>query len=522
MMLNSFLPKIEQRYVFVGSAVGAVLPATFYSIAIYTGYSGSFAKWALQNPSQFTLAAMPVWMGLVALQFARNRRRQLHAEAERQEQERRLLHDALHDHLTGLKNRAAFHSAVRLIAAEGVAYALLLLDLDKFKLVNDTKGHQAGDQLLVEIAARLATLEKSGRNTSVFRLGGDEFAVLVHEPDGHSSLAKLGEEIAERVCEPVRLGDGTVSVGVSTGIAQSKGPGDTIEDVMQRADLALYSAKDRPDVPYMFYDKVLAEASLSRLEMERDLVQAIDEGQFVLEFQPILSSADSKIVAMEALLCWLHPQKGLLTAERFLPAAERCGLTRRIDAWMLNAACMEAATWPGPTAVSVAISKAEFEDDNFPTRLVRYLDRSGLPPQRLTIELSESVVALGMERVRARLAQLHALGVRVTLHDFGLALHALNQVIKMDVDGLKLERSLTQSVLTNAEGAGLMDAMMQFGAALKVANANGPDRTENAIDFVRHRGASQVQGYLSSSPIPASAVADFIIAHATEDVARRA
>lgn len=510
MMLNSFLPKIEQRYVFVGSAVGAVLPATFYSIARYAGDNSSFLSWALDNPSQFTLAAMPAWMGLVALQFARNRRRQLRAEGARRRQERRLLHDALHDHLTGLKNRAAFHSAARRLCSDSRGYALLLLDLDKFKLVNDTKGHQAGDQLLVEIAARLASLERSGSNVSVYRLGGDEFAVLARAPADRERLAELGTQIADLICEPVRIDESMVSVGVSTGIAEATRLGEPMEDVMQRADLALYSAKDRPGSTFMFYDRVLAEASLSRLEMERDLINAISGGEFVLEFQPILSSAEGHVVAMEAVLRWLHPQKGLMASDRFLPAAERCGLMRKIDAWVLNAACMEAAGWPDPVAVSVAISKSEFEDDGFPAHLVRCLDKSGLPPQRLTVELSESVVSLGMERVRERLAQLHALGVRVTLHDFGLALHAMHQVIKMDVDGLKLERSLTRSVLSGADGAGLMDAMMQFGAAIKVANANGPEGNDNAIEFVRHRGASQVQGYLSSTPIAASAVADFI------------
>ena len=521
MMLNSFLPKIEQRYVFVGSAVGAVLPASFFFIARYTGYDGSFLSWASANPSQFTLAAMPAWMGLVALQFARNRRRQHEAEEARRRQEQRLLHDALHDHLTGLKNRAAFHSTARRIATEGDTYALMLLDLDKFKLVNDTKGHQAGDQLLIEIATRLRSFEAAHEDLTVFRLGGDEFAIFVTAAS-RDQLSGFGEAIANLICEPVSLAEGTVEVGVSIGISEASRAAEPIEDVMQRADLALYSAKDRPGSACMFYDRVLAEASLSRLEMERDLVGAISKGEFMLEFQPILASGDGRVVAMEALLRWLHPQKGLMAAERFLPAAERCGMMRKIDAWVLNAACMDAASWPDQVAVSVAVSRAEFEDDNFPAYLVRCLDRSGLPPQRLTVELSENVIALGMERVRERLAQLHALGVRVTLHDFGVSLHALNQVIKMDVDGLKLERSLTQSVLTGADGAGLMDAMMEFGAALKVANAHSPQEKGNTIDFVRHRGASQVQGYLSSTPIPASGVAEFIAARRAEDAPRRA
>lgn len=511
MMLKSFLPKIEQRYVFVGSAVGAVLPAAFFTVSKFTGYAGSFTDWALENPSQFTLAAMPVWMGLVALQFARNRKRQLEAEAIRRQQEMQLLHDALHDHLTGLKNRAAFHATARKTISDDVRYALLLLDLDKFKMVNDTKGHQAGDQLLIEVAARLRQIEANWQGLTAFRLGGDEFVLLLGENSTQDRLEALATAIEEAICEPVPISGDIVNVGVSIGIAEAQQSGEALDAVMQRADLALYNAKDSAGSGHMFYDKVLADASLSRLEMERDLVAAVASGEFVLEFQPLLCAHNKEVVAMQALLRWLHPQKGLLGAERFVPAAERCGLMRKIDGWLINAACMEAAQWPVEIGISVDISRAQFEDESFPSYLVRCLDRSGLAPHRLTIDLSESVVALGEDLVRARLEQLRILGVRVALHDFGLSLHALNQVIEMDVDGLKLERNLTESVLSGQRGTGLMDAIAQFGAAIKVANSNETDALDQgSVEFVRVRGASEVQRYLSSKPIPASSVARFL------------
>lgn len=523
MMLNAFLPKIEQRYVFVGSAAGAALPALFFTFARLSGHSGSFADWIFANPSQFTLASMPVWMGLVALQFARNRRRDMEAAQRRAQQEQQLLHDALHDHLTGMKNRAAFHGAARRIVAEEDAYALLLLDLDKFKMVNDTRGHQAGDQLLVAVAARLETLETDIPNVSTYRLGGDEFAILVRPPFNAETLSEIGLKIERLIDCPFEIADGSVGVGVSIGIAEADRPAEPVDQVMQRADLALYSAKDRVGSTHMFYDRVLAEASVSRLQMERDLANALVCDEFALEFQPVLSSDKREVVAMEALVRWVHPQKGSIPSDRFLPAAERSGLMRKIDAWLLSTACLEAAKWPHWVSVSVSISKAEFDDENFAAHVVRCLDRSGLPAQRLTIQLSESVVTLGVERVRERLTQLQALGVRVTLHDFGLSLHALHEVIAPHIDGLKLERSLTQSVLQGTGGAEVIETMMQFGAALKVANTHQASQgADHPIEFIRHRGTSQVQGYLPSTPIGAASVAEFLERQIGGESARRA
>lgn len=512
MMLKAFLPKIEQRYVFVGSAVGAFLPLLFYTISRLSGFRGSFVSWALDNPSQFTLAAMPVWMGLVSLQFARSRRRRLKIEASRRLQERRLLHAALHDELTGIANRAAFHAAAREAAASGTNYALLLLDLDRFKLVNDTKGHHAGDLLLKEFAKRLCACEQSRNGVSVFRLGGDEFAVLVENDFQQAELERLADMIKLAVALPFDLGDSRASVGVSIGISISGFVGEPADAVLQRADLALYSAKDIPGPAHAFYNEALAAASLARLDMERDLIRAIAEGEFCLEFQPIISAESLEVTAMEAMVRWLHPQKGLLSAERFMPAAERSGHISQLERWVLRAACNDAARWPAEVGVTVNISRALFEDDGFPASVVGCLDYSGLLPSRLTIEISESVLTLDEALVRGRLAQLRALGVKVGVQDFGLGLTSLNRLVGVELDRLKLERSFTESLLHDVRGEGLMDALMKLGAAMRIATSVDGIEDERQIEFVRHRGASEVQGHYLSGPMPADEVAEFLSA----------
>ena len=512
MMLKAFLPKIEQRYVFVGSAVGAVLPLLFFAISRMSGFPGGFFAWALDNPSQFTLAAMPVWMGLVSLQFARSKRRRLKVEAARRLQERRLLHAALHDELTGIANRAAFQAAAREATASGLHFALLLLDLDRFKLVNDTKGHHAGDLLLKEFAKRLSACEHSRAGIGVFRLGGDEFAVLVEEDVAEAELERLAETIKLAVALPFDLGDSRASVGVSVGIAVSAHPGEPVEAILQRADLALYSAKDISGPAHAFYNEALAAASLARLDIDRDLVRAIAVGEFCLEFQPIISAETRDVTAMEAMVRWLHPQKGLLASERFMPAAERSGHISQLERWVLRSACVEAVRWPSEVGVTVNISRALFEDDGFPASIVGCLDYSGLMPSRLTIEISESVLTLDETLVRGRLAQLRALGVKVGVQDFGLGLTSLNRLVGVELDRLKLERSFTESLLRDVRGEGLMDALMKLGAAMRIATSVEGIEDERQIEFVRHRGASEVQGHYLSGPLAADDVVDFLSA----------
>lgn len=508
MMLRSFLPKIEQRYVVVGSAAGAILPLCFYGFSIWAKGGVSFAEWAFQNPSQFTLAAMPVWSGLVALQFARARRLRMKEAATRRLKERHLLHAASHDHLTGLANRGALQRKSPLMLSSKTPFAVLLLDLDRFKLVNDTMGHKAGDMLLQSFAWRLRSLE--GNGVSVFRLGGDEFVLFCENFTDEASLAALAGRVEALVREPFVLPTGSATVGVSIGIASSPSGDESVDLLMQHADLALYSAKDTAGSAHAFYDRALAEASLSRMEIERDLARAIEDDALTLEFQPILSAENGEVRAMEALVRWHHPEKGAIMPERFLPVAKRCGLMPKLDTWALRNACAEAVKWPSNVGVSVNVSREQFEEETFVARVVGCLDCSGLLPSRLTIEISEEIIALDEACVRGKLEQLRALGVRVALDDFGVGLSSLNRLGDLHLDQLKLERSFAAGILSGAKGAGLMEVMLQFGSALKVATAIEGIEDERQMDFVRKRGASEVQGFLFSKPVPAAEVAQYL------------
>lgn len=508
MMLRSFLPRLEQRYVFVGSAVGVLLPVSFYSLAAWNGSAGSFVSWALANPSQATLTAMPFWMGLVALQFGRSKRLRLKEAASRRLRERRLFHSATHDVLTGLGNRAALQRAGKAAQLSGGRWGVLLIDMDKFKFINDTLGHHAGDELLKTFAARLKTLESAA--ICAFRLGGDEFVILHRDLDGGQGLTSIAEKIEAFLAEPFILAGGAVDVGASIGMAEADRQDDTLETVMQRADLALYSAKDEPGTAHALYDETLAHASLARIEMERDLVHAVDRNEFTLEFQPIFGAAKGEVRALEALVRWQHPEKGVISPDRFIPAAERCGKMVKLDNWVLNAACEQAVQWPAPTGVSVNVSRSMFEHDSFLNLVVRCLDTTGLAPSRLTIEISETVITLDPALVRSRLEHLRILGVRVALDDFGLALSSLSSLQGIEVDQLKLDRSFAAGILSGAKGAGLMDVMMQFGSALKVTTAIEGIDDERQMEFVRQRGAAEVQGVLFSQPVPAGEVGEYL------------
>ena len=508
MMLRSFLPRIEQRYVFVGSAVGVLLPISFYALAVWSSDAGSFLSWALENPSQSTLAAMPIWMGLVALQFGRAKRLRLKETAARRFRERRLFHAATHDVLTGLGNRAALQRVGKSLQAAGGKWGVLLIDMDKFKFINDTLGHQAGDELLKTFAARLKVLESA--SLCAFRLGGDEFVILHRDLGGAQSLTSIADQIEAFLAEPFVLAGGRVDVGASIGMAEADHAGDTLDTVMQRADLALYSAKDEPGTAHAFYDETLAHASRARIEMERDLVHAVDRNEFTLEFQPIFGAENGEVRALEALVCWQHPEKGVISPDRFIPAAERCGKLVKLDNWVLNAACAEAVQWPVPTGVSVNVSRSMFEHENFINMVVRCLDTTGLAPIRLTIEISETVITLNPELVRSRLEHLRILGVRVALDDFGLALSSLSSLQGIVVDQLKLDRSFAAGILSSPKGAGLMDVMMQFGSALKMTTAIEGIYDERQMEFVRQRGAAEVQGVLFSKPVPAGDVHEYL------------
>ncbi|MCO6185625.1 bifunctional diguanylate cyclase/phosphodiesterase [Rhizobium sp. L1K21] len=508
MMLSVFLSDIKRRYAIAGSAAGALLPLSFYSLDLAKGGNLDFLSWALSSPSQFTLAAMPVWSGLVALQFGRGRTLRMAAEKARREEEKRLRYAATHDALTGLGNRAALEDDGKRLLKGGASPALLLLDLDRFKLVNDTLGHDVGDALLVEIASQFLRLKTRG--VRVYRLGGDEFVFLISRVSGNDDVEDLCSQIKAMFAAPFILEAGPVRSGVSIGVSYAT-PQTSFSTVLKSADLALYKAKEIAGSAHVFYEPEMAEEALKRARLERELVQAIETNQIYLEFQPIVGVETRAVRSFEALARWRHPTDGCLMPKDFIEVAERTGLIIPLGLRILQLACREAVKWPSPLGVSVNISGVQFKDPQFPEMVQECLQYYNLAPGRLTLEIAESVFALELDEIKACLEELRMIGVRIVLDDFGAGFSSVNNMRRFQLDQLKLDRSFAAAMLSDDAGSSeLMDVMMRFGATMKVSTAIEGIEDERQMEFVSIRGACEVQGYLFSRPISANKVGELI------------
>ncbi len=507
MMLSAFLPGIKQRYVCAGAAVGGLLPVTFYYFDVSRGTAETFFQWALSNPSQFTLAAMPVWAGLVGLQIGRARVERKQLEQSRLNEAERFRYAATHDLLTGLGNRAALEQDSRRLLFSGGMPALLLLDLDRFKLVNDTMGHDAGDELLKILAERFKALR--GRGTQAYRLGGDEFVILMSNVTSRAMIDALCSDIQAIFSEPIQLSAGPVRAGVSIGVALAE-KGVTLSGMLKNADLALYKVKDTTASAHIFYEPHMAEEAKARARRERDLLQAVAKDEIYLEFQPILGVETRAVRAFEALARWRHPEDGCLMPADFIGIAERTGMIVPVGKRVLELACQEATKWPSPVGVSVNVSGQQLKHPEFSDQVRRSLHETGLAAGRLTLEIAESVFAMDLPEIRDCLEELRKIGVRIVLDDFGAGFASVNNMREFQLDQVKLDRSFAAAMLEDHGSSGLMDVMMRFGATLKVSTAIGGIEDEAQMEFVRERGASEVQGFLFSKPVPANMVEDYI------------
>ncbi len=507
MMLSAFLPGIKQRYVYASSAVGGLLPAIFYYFDVSRGSAENFFQWALSTPSQFTLAAMPVWAGLVGLQIGRARAERRQMERLRMNEAERLRYAATHDSLTGLGNRAALEQDSRRLLFSGGMPALLLLDLDRFKLVNDTMGHDAGDELLRILAGRFTALE--GRGVKVYRLGGDEFVFLMSQVSSRAAIDALCGDIQAIFSEPIQLSGGPVRCGASIGVALTE-KGVTLSGMLKNADLALYKVKDMEACAHVFYEPHMAEEAEARARRERDLLQAVTRDEIYLEFQPILGVETRAVRSFEALARWRHPEDGCLMPAEFIAIAERTGMIVPLGKRVLELACREAIKWPSPMGVSVNVSGQQLKHPGFPAQVRQCLQDSKLAAGRLTLEIAEAVFAADLPEIRNCLEEIRKLGVRIVLDDFGAGFASVNNMRQFQLDQVKLDRSFAAAMLEDHGTSGLMDVMMQFGATLKVATAIGGIEDEAQMEFVRQRGASEVQGFLFSKPVPANMVEDYI------------
>ncbi|TGD94682.1 putative bifunctional diguanylate cyclase/phosphodiesterase [Methylobacterium nonmethylotrophicum] len=420
---------------------------------------------------------------------------------EQRRAERRIAHMAHHDALTGLPNRVLFHRRLAEAVATGRPVGLLCLDLDHFKLVNDTLGHPAGDALLRQVAERLrACLPADGL---VARLGGDEFAVLSALPS--PALIGLADAIVAALGRPFALPDHQdVTVGASIGIALAPEHGEDPDVLLRKADTALYAAKAGGRRTRRLFEPAMDAALQGRRALERDLREAIAAEALEVHYQPLVATGSLAVTGCEALLRWRHPERGFVSPATFIPVAEETGLIAAVGEWVLARACREAAGWPGGVRVAVNLSPAQFRTPDLVGTVARALAESGLHPARLELEITEQVM---LEETTANLAVLHqlrALGVRIAIDDFGTGYASLSYLRVFPFDKIKIDRSFTAALGREATAVAIVQAVIGLGASLGMTTVAEGVETEAQLAALRRSGCGEVQGFLFSRPVPAT------------------
>lgn len=435
--------------------------------------------------------------------------------------EAQALEQALSDPLTGLAGRPRFHE--RLDAAfgdkrsAGRGHAVMLIDLDRFKAVNDTLGHPVGDALLRKVAVRLRESVRS--DDLIARLGGDEFAVLLSPALPQDKLAARGRRIVSALGRPFMIDGHTVSIGASVGIAVSPADGQDPQTLIRNADLALYAAKTAGRGTCAFFDRAMDARAAARRRLEVDLRRAIALREFELHYQPQVDLETCTLFGFEALLRWRHPERGLVPPSDFIPLAEEIGLIGVIGAWAIRAACLDAVRWPDEIGVAVNVSAVQFKDGpRLLGTIAKALEQSGLPGRRLEVEITEGVLLQYKDAVIEVLQALRAMGVRVAMDDFGTGYSTLSQLQSFPFDKIKIDRSFIRESHDPAAQGAIIRAITALGSSLGMSTIAEGVETSGQLERIRAQGCTSVQGYLFSRPVPSDRVRDVI----TELAARRA
>jgi diguanylate cyclase (GGDEF)-like protein len=424
---------------------------------------------------------------------------------ERRRAEAEIIHLARHDVLTGLANRAEFNAkldeASKRLKRGGGAVTVMMLDLDKFKAVNDTLGHPAGDQLLVEVGRRL---QSTIRETDVLaRLGGDEFAIIQEGgPSQHEGAIALALRIINAISQPFDLNGQAAGVGTSIGIAMAPENGVEPEELLKSADLALYDAKANGKNDFRIYQAAMLEVADTQKSAESELRDAIAREEFELHYQPVVDVKTRRLCGAEALIRWRHPTKGLIAPDQFIPLAESTGLIVPLGEWILQRACADAASWPAHVKIAVNISAVQFKRGNLFDVILCTLVETGLAAERLELEITETSLLENQEAHLTTMRQLKNLGITMALDDFGTGYSSVTYLTNFPFDKIKIDRTFAQGVLNRRDCVAVVSSVLALAHGLGTITTVEGIETDEQFEYMRNAGVDLAQGYLFGRPVP--------------------
>jgi len=430
-----------------------------------------------------------------------------------------LEHLAHHDALTQLPNRTLFR--IRLQQALGEAdrqpqrVGVMFVDLDRFKTINDSLGHAVGDLLLQEAAGRIS---ESVRETDVVaRLGGDEFAVLLNGIRSASDAARIASKLVEQLARPFRIAEQDLFISASVGICRGSESAKDVETLLKNADAAMYRAKEGGRNDYRFFSTEMSADATESLTMTNGLAHALDNGEFAVHYQPRIELATRRVTGVEALVRWQHPVHGLIPPARFIPVAEASGMIEPIGDWVLATACRQARAWSdaglGEVQVAVNFSARQFRHADFPEHVASILRRSGLPMQRLEVELTETLMMADHDKTQHVLSALKAMGASLAMDDFGTGYSSLSYLKRFPLDRLKIDQSFVRGLPANQHDLQITKAIVALAKSLNLRLVAEGVETPQQCDVVQQLGCEEAQGYLFGAPMPAADMARFLAAH---------
>jgi diguanylate cyclase (GGDEF)-like protein len=431
---------------------------------------------------------------------------------ELKQRESQIRHLAYHDALTGLPNRTMFQEriekALETANARGGSVTVMCIDLDCFKNVNDSLGHAGGDALLRCIAERLHACFRD--TDTVARLGGDEFGVVLSDLSRSETATMIAWRLLDVASQPFDYNGQEIVSGMSIGIATSLTDGIEADQLLKRADLALYRAKADGRGTFRFFQSEMDAIAQARRSLEMDLRQAVTRKELECHYQPQVSADTDEVVAFEALVRWKHPERGLISPAEFIPLAEETGLINRIGEWVLRQACADALAWPESIRVSVNFSPAQFKSRDLTQLVSRVLEETGLPPRRLEIEITESLLLRDVESNLRALRALKALGVRISMDDFGTGYSSLSNLRSFPFDKIKIDRSFVHDIESSPDAAAIVHAVLGLGQSLGMSTCAEGVETDEQLTYLRQEGCTEIQGYYYSKPKPAADIAEML------------